>query len=147
MLCHGMLGTLGHPRRNVGDHVIVRQKYYMANKLKPPVSKEDTLDRLDIRVGRVLSIELAEGAAKRSYVLRADFGRFGVKASVARLTTHSTKELTGKQIVGVLNFGVREIGGIVSEFLCLGVQAPKAGSGEATIVTPMVEAKLGSKLF
>lgn len=119
----------------------------MGSEVKPLVSKEESLDRLDIRVGRVLSIEWAEGCAKRSYVIRADFGRFGIKTSVARLTTHSPEELTGKQILGVLNFGKREIGGISSEFLCLGVQVPKAGSGEATVVTPMVEAKLGSKLF
>jgi tRNA-binding protein len=60
---------------------------------------------------------------------------------------HTVDELTGKQILGVLNFGPRVVGGIVSEFLCLGVQYPKAESGEATIVTPMIDVKLGSKLF
>ncbi|HVF46329.1 MAG TPA: hypothetical protein VNA17_02060 [Pyrinomonadaceae bacterium] len=119
----------------------------MASEIKPPVSKDDTLDRLDIRVGRILSVEPAEGAAKASYILHADFGRFGLKTSVARLTSHAPDELTGKQILGVLNLGVREIGGIVSEFLCLGVQVPRAESGEAAIITPAIEAKLGSKLF
>jgi tRNA-binding protein len=119
----------------------------MSNELKPTVSKEDTFDLLDIRLGRILSVERAETAAKPSYMIRADFGRFGIKTSVARLTGHSSGELMGKQILGVLNFGSREIGGVVSEFLTLGVQYPKADSGEATIVTPLVEAKLGSKLF
>jgi len=119
----------------------------MSNELKPIVSKEDSLDLLDIRLGRIISLDLAEGAAKPSYVIRADFGRFGIKTSVARLTEHSIEELSGKQVLGVLNFPPREIGGIKSEFLCLGVQYPKADSGEATIVTPLVEAKLGSKLF
>lgn len=119
----------------------------MSSEIKPVVSMADTFDRLDIRVGRVLTVERAENAVKPSYKLRVDFGRFGVKTSVARLTEHSADELTGKQVLGVLNFGSREVGGIVSEFLCLGVQFPKAESGEAMIVTPMVEAKLGSKLF
>ena len=119
----------------------------MSNELKPVVSKEDTFDLVDIRLGRVISVETAETAAKPSFVIRADFGRFGVKTSVARLTQHSADELTGKQILGALNFGSREIGGVISEFLTLGVQYPKADSGEATIVTPLVEAKLGSKLF
>lgn len=119
----------------------------MSNELKAVVSKEDTFDLLDIRLGRILAVERAETAAKPSYVIRADFGRFGTKTSVARLTKHSSEELQNKQIFGVLNFGSREIGGITSEFLCLGVQFPKADSGEATIVTPLVEAKLGSKLF
>lgn len=119
----------------------------MASEIKPIVSMEHTFDLLDIRVGRLLSVERAENAAKISYVLTADFGRFGIKTSVARLTQHSVEGLTGKQILGVLNFDPREIGGIVSEFLCLGVQLPKADSGEATIVAPLKEVKLGSKLF
>jgi tRNA-binding protein len=106
-----------------------------------------TFDRLEIRVGRVISVEIAAGAAKPSYVLKADFGKFGIRTSVARLTQHPPEDLKGKQILGVLNLGERQVGGIVSEFLTLGVQYPKAESGEATPITPMVEAKIGSKLF
>lgn len=119
----------------------------MANELKPVVSMSESFDLLDIRVGKVLTVEIAEKAQKPSYKLTADFGRFGVRTSVARLTQHSAEELVGRQILGVLNFEPREVGGIISEFLCLGVQIPKANSGEATIVTPLKEAKLGSKLF
>jgi tRNA-binding protein len=119
----------------------------MTNDMKPIVSKEDTFDRLEIRVGRVLRIEQAVGAAKPSYVIRADFGKFGLRTSVGRFTHHSLEELHGKLILGVLNFEAREIGGIMSEFLCLGVQFPKADSGEATIITPLAEAKIGGKLF
>jgi tRNA-binding protein len=119
----------------------------MASDLKPDVNREETFDLLDIRVGRVVSVELAGNTPKPSYVIRADFGRFGVRTSVARLTSHSADELLGKQILGLLNIGPREVGGITSEFLCLGCQVPKADSGEASIVTPFVEAKLGSKLF
>ena len=71
-------------------------------------------------------------------------------AELSRMTTltgYTPEELIGRQIMGVLNFKPREIGGVVSEFLCLGVQFPKADSGDATIITPLVEAKLGSKLF
>ena len=114
--------------------------------LKPIVSKE-VFDRLDIRVGRVVKVEEAPEAKKRSWLLTVDFGKYGIRRSVARLTTHSAEELTGKQVFGVLNFEPREIGGIVSEFLTLGVQVPGGDSGEATIVTPLVEVKLGSKLF
>lgn len=55
--------------------------------------------------------------------------------------------LKGRQILSVLNFELREIGGVISEFLCLGVQYPKADSGEATPIAPMVETKIGGKLF
>jgi tRNA-binding protein len=119
----------------------------MTTELKPVVSMAQTFDLLDIRVGKVLKVEVAKAAVKPSYKLTVDFGRFGLKISVARLTQHRSEDLIGRQIFGVLNFGPREVGGIVSEFLCLGVQIAKAESGEATIVTPLLEVKLGSKLF
>jgi tRNA-binding protein len=119
----------------------------MAKELRPTADKAETFDKLDIRVGRIVSIAPAADAPRPAYVIRADFGKFGVKTSVGRFTMHSSDDLIGKQVLGVLNFEPREIGGVVSEFLCLGVQYPKADSGEATIITPLVEAKLGSKLF
>ena len=119
----------------------------MGIETKPVVSMEETFDRLDIRVGRIVSVEPAPAAHKPSYVIRADFGKFGTRTSVGRFTKHPPDELIGKQILGVLNFETREIGGVVSEFLTLGVQYAKADSGEATIITPLVEAKIGSKLF
>src|SRR6476619_2911167 len=119
----------------------------MTSEIRPIVSKEDTFDRLEIRVGRVLNVTPAENAPKPAYVIETDFGKFGVRRSVGRFTSHQADELKGKLILGVLNFEPREIGGITSEFLCLGVQYPKAESGEATPVSPLVAAKIGGKLF
>src|SRR5690349_7089295 len=115
----------------------------MSAEIKPTVSKEDTFDKLDIRLGRIVAVERAAGAPKPSYIVTADFGKFGIRTSVGRFTGHSPEELIGRQILGVLNLEPREIGEVVSEFLCLGVQFPKAESGEATIVTSLVEAKIG----
>ncbi len=119
----------------------------MSEETKPVVSKEETFDKLDIRLGRVISIAAAPDAPKPAYIIKADFGKFGVRTSVGRFTKHTAEELTGKLILGVLNFGPRQIGSTVSEYLCLGVQFPKADSGEATIVTSVADAKIGSKLF
>jgi tRNA-binding protein len=119
----------------------------MPEETKPIVSKEEIFDKLDIRLGRVLSVALAEGTPKPAYVIKADFGKFGVRTSVGRFTKHSPEELVDKLILGVLNFAPRQVGTTVSEFLSLGVQYPKADSGEATIITPLVNAKVGSKLF
>jgi tRNA-binding protein len=119
----------------------------MSEEIKPIVSKEETFDKLEIRLERVLSVELATDAPKPAYIVKADFGKFGIRTSVGRLTKHSIEELKGKLILGVLNFGPRQIGSTVSEFLCLGVQYPKADSGEATIITPLADAKIGGKLF
>lgn len=119
----------------------------MSEETKPTVSKEETFDRLEIRLGRVLSVDRATDSPKPAYVIKADFGKFGIRTSVGRFTLHAPEELQGKLILGVLNFGNRQIGSTVSEFLCLGVQYPKADSGEATIVTALANAKIGSKLF
>lgn len=119
----------------------------MADEIKPVVNKEDTFDKLDIRLGTVLSVTLATDVPKPAYVIKADFGRFGIRTSVGRFTKHTPEELTGKRILGVLNFAPRQIGSVLSEFLCLGVQYPKADSGEATIITALAEAKIGGKLF
>jgi tRNA-binding protein len=50
-------------------------------------------------------------------------------------------------VLGVLNFQPKQMGPVVSEVLIIGVQYPKAESGEATFVSPAVNAKIGSKLF
>lgn len=115
--------------------------------LKDIVSKEDTFDKLDIRLGRVIAVEPEPSAPKPAYRITVDFGKYGQRTSVGRFTRHGVDEMIGRQVMGVLNFAPRQIGEVTSDFLLLGVQYPKADSGEATFITPAVEAKLGSKLF
>lgn len=113
---------------------------------KQIVSKEETFDKLDIRLGRVMSVEV-QMLPKKAYVLKVDFGKFGVRTSVGRFTQHAVEEMKDKLVLGVLNFEPRQVGDTVSEVLILGVQYPKADSGEATFITPAAQAKIGGKLF
>ena len=115
--------------------------------LKPIVGKEMSFDLLDVRLGRIMVVEVAENAPKKSYKLTVDYGKYGKRVSVGRFTSHTAEELIGKLVMGVLNFEPRQIGDITSEALILGVQLPGSESGEATIITPLKEAKIGSKLF
>ncbi len=119
----------------------------MNDEIKPVASKEETLDRLEIRLGRVIEVQLEASAPKPAYRLTIDFGKFGKKTSVGRFTKHAAEEIKNKQVLAVLNFAPRPIGDAISEVLVLGVQYPKADSGEATYITPAVEAKIGGKLF
>ena len=114
---------------------------------KPIVKKEETFDLLEIRLGRIIDVNIEPSAPKLSYKLTIDFGKFGIRTSVGRFTGHKIEDIKGKQVIGVLNFGKRRIGEIDSEVLILGVQYPKAESGEADFITPMIEAKIGGKLF
>lgn len=119
----------------------------MAKEIKPTALKEETFDRLDIRAGRVIDVELEPNSPKKAYRLKVDFGKFGIKTSVGRFTQHSIDEIKGKLVLGVLNFESRQVGDTTSEVLILGVQYPKADSGEATFITPTADAKIGGKLF
>lgn len=114
---------------------------------KEIVLKEDTFDKLEIRLGRVISVEEEPTAPKKAYKMKIDFGKFGIKTSVGRFTQHAPEEIKGKLVLGILNFPPRQIGDVLSEVLTLGVQYPKAESGEATFIAPFAEAKIGGKLF
>jgi tRNA-binding protein len=119
----------------------------MAKEIKPIVSFDDTFDKLDIRVGRVVSVELESRTHKPTYKMEVDFGKFGKKISFGRFTNHPMEEVKDRLVLGVLNFEARQMGPVTSEVLILGVQFPKADSGEATFISPAINAKVGSKLF
>jgi tRNA-binding protein len=76
-----------------------------------------------------------------------DFGKFGTRISYGRFTMHPPEEVKDRLVLGILNFESRQMGPVVSEVLVLGVQYPRADSGEAAFVSPAVDAKIGSKLF
>lgn len=120
----------------------------MSESIKPLVAKEDTFDKLDIRLGQIVAVEPEPHAPKPAYKLTIDFGKFGKRVSVGRFTGHTPAELTGQKVMAVLNFAPRLVGQTLSEVLVLGVQFPKADSGSATPLTPLAEAaKIGGKMF
>lgn len=119
----------------------------MAKETKPIVDKEKTFDKLEIRLGRVVKIELETSTYKPTYKMTVDFGKFGSRVSYGRFTQHEIEDIKNRLVLGVLNFGPRQMGDLVSEVLILGVQYPKAESGEATFITPLANAKVGGKLF
>ena len=119
----------------------------MPKETKPVVSYEDSFETLDIRVGRVVEVEHETETQKPTYRMVVDFGKFGTRVSYGRFTQHTIEEVQHRLVLGVLNFEPRQMGPVTSDVLILGVQFPKAESGEATFVSPAVNAKVGSKLF
>ena len=82
----------------------------------------DIFDKVDIRVGTVISVKKNEKAKKPSLVIKVDFGKeIGIKQSSAQITHYyNADNLVGKQVIGVCNFPVKNIAGVVSEVLVLG---------------------------
>ena len=82
----------------------------------------DLFDKVDIRLGTVISVKKNEKARKPSLVLKVDFGKeIGIKQSSAQITHYYNSEtLVGKQVIGVCNFPKKNIAGVVSEVLILG---------------------------
>ena len=82
----------------------------------------DIFEKVDIRVGTVISVEKNEKARKPSLVVKVDFGEeIGIKKSSAQITHYYNEEnLKGKQIIAVCNFAEKNIAGVVSQVLILG---------------------------
>ena len=109
------------------------------------ISYQD-FEKVDIRVGRILSAEDFPEARKPAYKLTIDFGtEIGIKRSSAQIVKHYTKEeLTGSLVLAVVNFPVKQIGPFMSEVLTLGVADE---NGDVVLIRPGMEVPLGSRMF
>ena len=102
----------------------------------------DIFDKVDIRLGTVLSVKKNEKARKPSLVIEVDFGKdIGIKQSSAQITHYYTAEnLVGKQVIGVCNFPEKNIAGVKSQVLILGSIDKE---GKVTLLHPSQPAENG----
>jgi tRNA-binding protein len=101
-------------------------------------------EAVDMRVGRVLSVEDFPEARLPAWKLMIDFGpEIGVKRSSARITNYSREELTDSLIVAVVNFPPRQIGPFRSEVLVLGALDSDLG---VILLRPDRDAAVGSRI-
>ena len=79
-------------------------------------------EKIDMRIGTIISVADFPEARKPAYQLSIDFGsELGIKKSSAQITKRYQKEdLIGKQVVAVVNFPKKQIGKFNSECLVLG---------------------------
>ena len=105
----------------------------------------DIFDKVDIRLGTVLSVKKNEKARKPSLVVEVDFGEdIGVKQSSAQITHYySADNLVGKQVIGVCNFPEKNIAGVKSQFLVLGALED---DGKVILLHPSQPTKNGLKI-
>ena len=88
--------------------------------LKPQISPAEFF-AVDMRVGRIVSVEEFPEARRPAYKLTVDFGEaIGTKRTSAQVTNYTTEELLGRLVIGVINLGTKQVGKFMSEFLILG---------------------------
>jgi tRNA-binding protein len=92
------------------------------------VATFEDFQRIDMRVGRVISVADFPAARSPAWKLEIDFGdEVGVKRSSAQITHYSREELEGRLVIGVVNFPPRRIATFDSEVLVLGAIDPEKG--------------------
>ncbi len=103
-------------------------------------------EKVDIRVGKIISVEDYPEARKPSYKLEIDFGtEIGIKKSIGQYVANYSKEvLQDKLVICVINFPPRQIGKAVSEVLTLGFADENRNP---TLVCPTKNVPLGGRLF
>ena len=112
--------------------------------MKEEITYND-FDRIDIRIGTILSVNKNEKARKPSLILEVDFGQeIGIKKSSAQITHYYNQEnLIGKQVIGVCNFPEKNIAGIKSQVLILGAIEE---DGKVVLLNPSQKTKNGLKI-
>ena len=92
------------------------------------------LTKVDIRLGKIVAVEMLPNPKYTTHKLKIDFGKeIGIKISGARVVNYSKEQLLGKLIVGVINLQPKQIGKLISEVLLLGVPDEK---GECILLSP-----------
>ena len=102
-------------------------------------------ERVEMRVGTIISVEAFPEAKDPAYKLKIDFGEeIGEKKSSAQITRRYTREeLPGRQIIAVINFPVKRIAGFKSECLILGVLGEDR---DVVLLTPDQKMPNGSRI-
>jgi tRNA-binding protein len=101
-------------------------------------------EKIDIRVGTITDVQEFPKARKPSYQLTIDFGTLGIKRSSAQVTDlYDPRQLTGRQVVAVVNFPPKQIANFFSECLVLGVYTDKK---EVVLLGPERKVENGWKI-
>lgn len=96
--------------------------------------KWSEFERVDMRVGTIISVSDFPEARKPAFQLNIDFGdAIGIRKTSAQITKrYQRQELVGKQVIAVVNFPKKQIANFMSECLLLGAVEGE----EVTVLNP-----------
>ena len=134
----------------------VKKGEYLFKKVEPKVgeSLEDKelskaseipfsdFQKMDIRVGKVVNVEIPEGS-KTIYKLTVDFGDEKRVALSGLKNYYKPEELIGNKYVFILNLEKKKILGIESECMILAAEDDK---GNVVLIKPEKDVDVGSKI-
>ena len=104
----------------------------------------DEFMRVDMRVGRIVTVEDFPEARRPAWKLRVDFGAdLGVRRSSAQITNYGREELEGRLVIAVVNFPPKQIGPVRSECLVLGTYT---ADRTVLLLSPEPQAELGDRV-
>ena len=110
----------------------------------PGVIDVGQFQAVDMRVGRVVSVEDFPEARVPAWKLTIDFGpEIGIKRSSAQITHYPREQLEGSLVVGVVNLAPRVIARFKSEVLVLGALDEDLG---VVLLRPDKDAAVGSRI-
>jgi len=99
---------------------------------------------VDMRVGRIVSVDDFPQARVPAWKLQIDFGpEIGIKRSSAQITHYAREQLEGRLVVGVVNLEPRLIARFKSEVLVLGALDDTEG---VVLLQPDKPVALGSRI-
>ena len=99
---------------------------------------------VDMRVGRIVSVEEFPEARVPAWKLQIDFGpEIGIKRSSAQITHYAREQLEGRLVIGVVNLVPRLIARFKSEVLVLGALDETEG---VVLLGPDKPVALGSRI-
>jgi tRNA-binding protein len=104
----------------------------------------EQFEAVDMRVGRVVSVEEFPEARVPAWKLEIEFGpEIGHKRSSAQIAHYAREELEGRLVVAVVNFPPKRIGPFLSEVLVLGALDEAKG---VVLLRPDEDVELGGRI-
>jgi export-related chaperone CsaA len=103
----------------------------------------DDFHKVEMKVGRIISVDDIPQARKPMYKLTIDFGDGMTKQCVGGIKQFYTKEeLLGKRVVAVVNLQPKSVAGVISECMMLAAFNDELVS----LLTPDRDLPLGTKV-